>query len=243
MIDRLFAIWQALYPDSYVEPEAQTQSTYWYNQGDVLDADSGMTLDYRNPTLTTLALKPFSADPSGHFWTSNSCRDPRSMGYVYPEIASGQQSDVVAAVNQLYGSGAPGKASKSRRKRSPSVARSNATSSDPAEYLFQINFRAPKNGVDSSWFIDFFIGNGPKSEDPNTWLGDPNLIGSHAIIAMQNPQMPQVTVTGVVMLNHFLQTMVAEGRLASMELDTVLTMLQDQIAWRIKTVSWEAPGG
>ena len=41
MIDRLFAIWQALYPDSYVEPGAQAQSSYWYNEGDVLDADSG----------------------------------------------------------------------------------------------------------------------------------------------------------------------------------------------------------
>jgi tyrosinase len=41
MIDRLFAIWQALYPNSYVEPEAQTQGSYWYNAGDVLDADSG----------------------------------------------------------------------------------------------------------------------------------------------------------------------------------------------------------
>jgi tyrosinase len=44
MIDRLFAIWQALYPDSYVEPEAQTQGTYWYSEGDVLDANSGQTL-------------------------------------------------------------------------------------------------------------------------------------------------------------------------------------------------------
>ena len=145
----------------------------------------------------------------------------------------------MAAVNQLYGSAAPGQPSKSksRRKRSPLAAGGNGTSPEPAEYLYQINFRAPKNGIDSSWFIDFFVGNGPKSEDPNTWLGDPNLIGSHAIIAMQNPQMPQVTITGVVMLNTFLQMLVAQGRLANMELDTVMAMLQDQISWRIKTVS------
>jgi tyrosinase len=41
MIDRLFAIWQALYPDSYIEPGAQTQGSYWYNEGDVLDGNSG----------------------------------------------------------------------------------------------------------------------------------------------------------------------------------------------------------
>jgi tyrosinase len=40
MVDRIFALWQALYPDSYVEPEAQTQSTYWYQVGDDLDGDT-----------------------------------------------------------------------------------------------------------------------------------------------------------------------------------------------------------
>jgi tyrosinase len=191
--------------------------------------------------LTTSALKPFYSNPNGDFWTSNTCRDPRTMGYMYPEIASGSPSDVITAVNGLYGSSTPGQLSemtKSKRKRFPSVTEGNATSS--AQYLYQINFRAPKNEVDSSMFIDFFVGNGPVNEDPNTWLGDPNLIGSHAIIAMDNPGMPQVTITGVVMMNHYLQTMVAQGRLANMELDTVLTMLQDKIAWRIKTVSGNA---
>jgi tyrosinase len=40
MIDRSFAIWQALYPDSYVEPQGQTQATYWYNQGSTQDVNS-----------------------------------------------------------------------------------------------------------------------------------------------------------------------------------------------------------
>ena len=37
MIDRTFALWQALYPDSYVQPQQQYQSSYWYNSGDTLD--------------------------------------------------------------------------------------------------------------------------------------------------------------------------------------------------------------
>jgi tyrosinase len=40
MIDRSFALWQALYPDSYVEPMAQKQGAYWYNSGDNLDAET-----------------------------------------------------------------------------------------------------------------------------------------------------------------------------------------------------------
>jgi hypothetical protein len=40
MIDRLFAMWQALYPNSYVEPQSQIEGNFWYNVGDVLDVDT-----------------------------------------------------------------------------------------------------------------------------------------------------------------------------------------------------------
>jgi hypothetical protein len=123
---------------------------------------------------------------------------------------------------------------KSKHKRSLSASRRNKTASESVEYLYQINFRVPKNSIDSSLFIDFFVGNGPESEDPSTWLQDPNLIGSHAIVAM--PKMPQVTITGVIILNHKLENMVAEGRLPDMQRENVLKMLQDNITWRIKTV-------
>jgi hypothetical protein len=40
MIDRLFAMWQALYPNSYVEPQSQLLSNFWYTAGDVLDVNT-----------------------------------------------------------------------------------------------------------------------------------------------------------------------------------------------------------
>jgi tyrosinase len=40
MVDRCFALWQALYPDSYVQPQQQSQGNYWYNQGSVQDVNS-----------------------------------------------------------------------------------------------------------------------------------------------------------------------------------------------------------
>jgi tyrosinase len=57
MIDRLFAIWQELYPDSYVEPEPQTQNTYWYQQGQTLDADSRKTLARTNYNANHLSAQ------------------------------------------------------------------------------------------------------------------------------------------------------------------------------------------
>ena len=40
MIDRCFAIWQSLYPNSYVEPMAQNIATFTIPVGTVEDASS-----------------------------------------------------------------------------------------------------------------------------------------------------------------------------------------------------------
>lgn len=40
MIDRCFAIWQSLYPNSYVEPMAQNYATFTIPAGSVEDASS-----------------------------------------------------------------------------------------------------------------------------------------------------------------------------------------------------------
>lgn len=41
MIDRCFALWQALYPDSYVEPMAAIEQTFTIRVGDIEDENSG----------------------------------------------------------------------------------------------------------------------------------------------------------------------------------------------------------
>jgi hypothetical protein len=45
MIDRLFAMWQALYPNSYVEPQSQLASNFWYSAGNVLDVDTRKSVE------------------------------------------------------------------------------------------------------------------------------------------------------------------------------------------------------
>jgi len=41
MIDRSFALWQAINNDSYVEPMATLDQTYSFATGQVVNADSG----------------------------------------------------------------------------------------------------------------------------------------------------------------------------------------------------------
>ncbi|KAF2664571.1 Di-copper centre-containing protein [Microthyrium microscopicum] len=225
MIDRSFAMWQVLYPDSYVEPMPQALSNQWYVKGEVLDATTG--------------LQPFFSDPTQRiFWTSDTVRNTSTFGYNYPETQNPDPTAVRAAINKLYG---PTKRTKTRGRPTKSK-RANAYGADPApaqttqtptERLYQISYRAPKNSLGSSFYIDMFMGN-PASEDPHSWRNDPNLLGSQAVVSMSLPGAAPVTVTGVLPLNKHLQDMVTAGQLADLSEASVVPLLQDNISWRIR---------
>jgi tyrosinase len=190
------------------------------------------------------ALKPFYADPNGNFWTSAQVRNLTVFGYTYPELANNDQAGVRAAINALYapnnaqlktrslGSGSSGQVGK-RASLPPS------NSSYGLDHTFyQLNIRAPKNGLASSFFIDFFL-DGPASNDSSTWPNEPNLLGSFAVISMQTRQnAPNITITGVVPLNARLQELCQEGRLADLGEDKVNSLLAGHLAWRIRLVSF-----
>ncbi|KAH6723255.1 putative tyrosinase [Leptodontidium sp. MPI-SDFR-AT-0119] len=64
-VDRLFAMWQDLYPTKYVQPFLSS---------------AGRRIDPNIP------LAPFSKDTQGTPWTAGGCRDPQVLGYTYPEL-------------------------------------------------------------------------------------------------------------------------------------------------------------
>jgi tyrosinase len=212
MVDRAFALWQALWPNSYVEPQAQVQGTYWYKQESIQDVNS--------------PLKPFYSDPQGDFWTAASVRDLTTFGYTYSELQSNNPSDVKAAVNNLYGPSFTVTASKKHRRKRP---RSTAVN----DRLYQINVRAPKNTNETNYFIDFFFG-APATEDPSTWPSDTNLISTYAVISMSIPDTSTITTTGVVSLNSHLEALVDQRQLESMDENHVLTLLKNGLAWRVR---------
>jgi tyrosinase len=214
MIDRAFALWQALYPDSYVEPQPQVQNSFWYNTGETLDGNT--------------PLKPFFSDPRGDFWTSNTARDLTTFGYTYNELQSNDTNAIKAAINALYG---PATAV---QKRSVS---SNATGAE-VDRLYQLNIRSPQNALNGTYFIDFFH-NSPSSPDPSTWSTDPNRIGSYTSMSMyqvpgDTPSSSQVMTSGVVPLNTYLEGLVASGQIADMCEATVMGYLTDSIVWRAR---------
>lgn len=219
MVDRVFAMWQSIYPDTYMEPQAQYQASYWYNAGQVMDQNS--------------PLVPFHSTSAGDFWTASSVRNLTTFGYTYPELMSGNPDDVRVAVNSLYGASTPSK------KRSLPTDMDFADFTDATgmtksrEYL--ANIRAPKNGLGGSYSVHIFLGE--PSEDPATWPHDPNLVGTYGVVSsLDAASMNPVIVAGTVPLTRRMEELSMNGLFDSMVDSIVETYLTNQLEWRIRKV-------
>lgn len=243
MVDRFFALWQTLYPDTYVEPASQIYGNYWYTAGTELDSES--------------PLFPFHADTAGNFWTPDSVRDYSQFGYTYPELQSGNNDDIKAAVNQLYGAG---QSTSSKTKRGSysvedlvSAVEDVATSlpsdaaalvDDIGSYLgvssdidYLVTLRTDKNGADGSYQIYIFIGNVPS--DVSDYMTCDSLVGIQGITAMMNTAAaPAALVSGSIPLTHFLEKHVVLKLLSGLDTDLVLPYLKANLSWKVIGVSF-----
>ncbi|KUJ19215.1 Di-copper centre-containing protein [Mollisia scopiformis] len=93
--DRLFALWQAMNPTSFLTPDIDSTGTFTNVVGGNLTVDSPLT--------------PFTM-VNGSAWTSTGARDLVGLGYSYPEIMDwlpiskdDLAKNVTAAVEWMYG--------------------------------------------------------------------------------------------------------------------------------------------
>lgn len=236
MIDRCFTIWQALYPDSYVEPLAALGSTFTYPAGYVNDISS--------------PLPPFHSDTQGTNWTSADVVDTARFGYTYPELANGASQDSVrAAVNALYGNTAGSSTvsvMKNKTKRSlidnieaAAGVQSAATGND-SSYEYIANVVSQKFAMGSSYGVYMFLGN--YSDNSLDWGTDPNLVGVHGVFAnmasdatsakLKARGMDNLKGTGSIPLTTALINKVASGELASLKPNDVESYLTGNLDWR-----------
>jgi tyrosinase len=99
-VDRLFAIWQALNPNSYTIDKRSDQ-----NDGGTFAIREGSL------ELATTGLAPFYDKTGTQFWDSLGVRSTEVFNYAYPETqqwkfpsTSDYQNSVLGTVQQLYGS-------------------------------------------------------------------------------------------------------------------------------------------
>lgn len=177
-VDRITAIWQALNPDSYVEPAPNAGGTYFQPANQVDNIDS--------------ALAPFHTDDNNTMWTARMARGTSTFGYTYPELvdwnvsASELKGTVQQKVNQLYNPNPPPTVNVTRRmrlRRSANLA--GIMSNVHADSALELGV----NNLDTQWYLRisipasmqasayFFVGNAPASAE--SWSRAKNLVGSY----------------------------------------------------------------
>lgn len=219
MVDRSFAIWQQINPNSYVTPEPATFSTFTIS--------AGQTEDVATP------LSPFH-NPSGAMWDSNSVRSTQTFGYAYPETANGtgvnMAAQAISAVNKLYGPNSQGTAS-------ALLGRDTNNGIQYREWI--ANIRVRKHALDGPFFIHIFLGT--FSPDPFKWSFEPNLVGTHcifdktasAITATSFCNCTADLVTGTLPLTASLSKFVESGALKSLDSADVEPYLQKNLRYKL----------
>lgn len=131
-VDRLFAIWQAIYPSSYTTAEVDAEGTFTNAPGETEDVNTPLT--------------PFHSDSAGTLYTSATVQSTRPFGYTYPEVvdwgvnASQLSSNTRTALNKLYNP------TGSISIRSLFDKRDNLTApyTNVTEHQYYVNIRVPK---------------------------------------------------------------------------------------------------
>ncbi|RMZ86852.1 hypothetical protein DV736_g5924, partial [Chaetothyriales sp. CBS 134916] len=244
-VDRQLAMWQALYPDSYVQAEVNNYGSYYELKGSI---DTGST-----------PLAPFhNSDNGSSMWTSDDVRSLAAFHYSYPELpywrmnASELQANVRNEVNELYN---PGSATQRKRttaktaQRTPSLAQlfssitfqhAQALRVNNAERQWFARLRLEKYAVNTAFTILVFMGDPPA--DKSQWSWAPNLVGALGqFIAINSSNLfpngpPTGESQGEISLTHTLLAGVGRGIIPDLAPDTVTPLLRDGLQWRVRAI-------
>lgn len=260
MVDRVFALWQVLNPDSWVLPTASALASYTTAQGEIQDSQT--------------ALTPFYKSYNGTFWNSDDVRDMGVFGYTYDDLIefpreslmvenATAQAQAAVLINRLYGSSSPaslgiidqnngGNVRRSIRKSERGVDAPHGkwiderskdhhaahdahtrpwslteTKRPPPSVVVDMEYRewvanihAKKQALNSTFFIDLFLGDLPS--DTTTWAYASNLVGTMSVFAypggaMAGMDMSAGHTSGTIPLTSALVQKVGSGELASLE--------------------------
>jgi tyrosinase len=239
-VDRLFALWQALNPDSWMVPTINAYGSYYESPGTVDSSSS--------------ALAPFHADNGTTLFTSDDVRPTARFGYAYPELpdwsmnATGLMYYARQQINQLYN---PFLSPSRKRLRSVPLRRAVDLASAFSYITLDDARRLGVNNANRQWFakinierfaydtsfaLYFFMGDPP--EDVASWPSAPNLIGTqgqfiNADVASMHPEgRPRGMLEGQMSLTHTLVAGMDRDFIADLSPDSVVPVLQRGLQWR-----------
>ncbi|KAK1989511.1 hypothetical protein LZ30DRAFT_788407 [Colletotrichum cereale] len=246
MVDRIIAMWQVLYPTSWVSPQVAMEHSFTMAPGYVQDIFT--------------ELKPFYTDVNGTFWNSAMARDTLAFGYSYAEISSSRgnglaedQARLIAIINRLYGSSSPSTLAQERQRANAGrdrgalaqvpkrtipdnqvmdnpelVAKLVAEDNTYTEWVANV---CVKNGaLNGSFVVYFFLGDAP--EDASSWTAAPSFVGSMPVFAMKNLNSDN-HVSGTVPLTSALMHLVSAGAISGLGPEETGPYLEGHLQVRI----------
>ncbi|KAI1466640.1 Di-copper centre-containing protein [Daldinia caldariorum] len=244
-VDRIFTMWQHLYNDTYVIPQAAVYSSHTTSPGQLENSQTPLTPFFVNET---------------HFWTADMVRDHEVFGYTYAEVANTSRAELVTTINKLYGKFSPAsifigsdrslrhssrhtkRSSHRESYRANGISWSSQSSNRPSlgaifrggKYREWIaNIRVNKQAMGGSFSIHLFLGDVPP--DPSLWPVAPNLVGTHGIFAHKSVHghVSDRMVTGTIPITSALMHMVASGKVPSLHAEDAEPFLRSNLQVRV----------
>jgi tyrosinase len=231
-VDRIFAIYQAAYPQKWIVESAEVGSNMWYTSGTLKDSTSG--------------LEPFHRTSEGEYWVSDDLRDTRQFNYVYDDLYNQGSTPLI---NSLYGNqgqdfeagsddtGSLGK----RTDKATSLGGylTNVVNAVPrlidgksTEYIASIEVDAMR--MNGSFTVFVFDGDFDET-DASNWQSEKNLIGSHGFFASPTPMDSDSKVRAGISITDVLFSRTLGGFLDDLTNGGVTSYLKNKIEWRIVT--------
>ncbi|KAF3940802.1 Tyrosinase [Dactylella cylindrospora] len=232
-VDRLFAIWQAIHPTTYVSAQVNGGATYGVPPN---------TLETR-----TSNLRPWRG-LSGGLWTSDGVRDTSLFGYGYYETPKWKYSKATesqyasatrALVERMYGNSITSSTNAKRDLNNATEAGIDASFVKPNTYYeWRIDCIADKSAVNGTFIIHFFLGK--PSKNPKEWLLQPELVGDYVVFTHSMQAAPGIdpseidnSVSGSVPLTRSMIAAFKDTDLNSLKPEDAIPFLEKNLRWRV----------
>ncbi|KAF2264641.1 Di-copper centre-containing protein [Lojkania enalia] len=217
-VDRLMAIYQHRYPETYVQDSTQARGTFAIPGGSTQGLKS--------------SLPPFHMNAKGDMWTSETIRNWESFGYTYPELMGKPDNDTLTRdINRLYKASTQGlNKNNTLTSREISYAQATNMTADAWDWMAEVNM---PSDIRVTYAVRGFLGK--PSDNPLDWATDPNYVGQ--VASLSSPRMDSdITVTANIVLTDKLAEKREAGELESFEQEDVIAYLKKEWYWQIQQV-------
>jgi tyrosinase len=204
------ALFQARYPDTWVESYKDDVGSFAIEKGTNLDGAS--------------PLSPFHMNAKGEFWTSNTIANIESFGYTYPELANHPDNATLTQyINMLY---RPQTQALNANNTLTTRDENNRTA-DAIDWVAEVKLPVD---VKKTYSVRAFLGE--FDPNPENWPTDPSYVGQ--VASLGSKMDTGIITTANIQLANDLAERFKQGKLKSLEKEDVIEYLKANFRWEIQ---------